>query len=126
MQIAKLDHVNIITTQLDIMINWYADVLGLHKGYRPNFGFPGAWLYAGDTAIVHLVTADEPAVGSELILKLEHFALSATGSKNEFEEKLKAMGIKFRSSTVDEVSLVQVNVHDPDGNHIHVDFPADR
>jgi len=24
---------------------------------------------------------------------------------------------------VDDFELCQINVHDPDGNHIHVDFP---
>ncbi|MCJ7873093.1 VOC family protein [Phaeobacter sp. J2-8] len=52
------DHVNIRTTNLDTMIAWYGDILGLHPGKRPPFRFPGAWLYLGDRAVVHLVAVD--------------------------------------------------------------------
>ena len=36
------------------------------------------------------------------------------------------MGIPYRLSRVPPgpVDVVQVNIHDPDGNHIHVDFTA--
>ena len=126
MQIAKLDHVNLRTTQLDSMVEWYTKVLGMTAGDRPNFQFPGAWMYIGNTAVVHLVDIeDEWAVGSEVALKLEHFALSASG-REAFEAKLKAMGEQYRRSDVLDINIIQMNVWDPDGNHIHVDFPADE
>ena len=58
MQIGNLDHVNVRTSQLDAMIDWYSNILGLRQGDRPNFPFPGAWMYAGDQAVVHLVEVD--------------------------------------------------------------------
>lgn len=123
MQVVKLDHVNIRTAQLDVMINWYTDVLGLHNGYRPESSSSGAWLYADTTAIVHLVQIDDSAAtGSESSLKLEHFALSATG-RDEFDSKLQASAEKFELVELPAVNLVLYNVWDPDGNHIHVDFP---
>ena len=126
MQINKLDHVNVRTTQLDVMIDWYNEILGLKIGDRPNFSFAGAWMYAGDDAVVHLVGNDHSnAVCSEAELKLEHFALSASGL-NEFEEKLNRLDIPFRRSEIPEIKIVQINVWDPDGNHIHVDFNLDE
>ncbi|MEO0767438.1 MAG: VOC family protein [Pseudomonadota bacterium] len=122
MQITRLDHVNLRTTQLEAMIDWYVDVLGLINGARPDFGFPGAWLYAGDVAIVHLVgVAQDAGVGSETALKLEHFAMRATDAV-EFEARLRDRGVDFRKSGIDELGLVAFNIWDPDGNHIHVDF----
>ncbi len=122
MQIGKLDHVNIRTTQLEAMVEWYTRVLGMRRGDRPNFPFPGAWMYAGDHAAVHLVGIDgDPATGSEAPLKLEHFALTATGRAN-FEAKLTDMGEAFRISRVADFGITQFNVWDPDGNHIHIDF----
>ena len=56
--IEQLDHVNLRTSRLEEMTRWYVDVMGLRSGFRPNFPFPGAWLYAGDRAIVHLVGED--------------------------------------------------------------------
>ncbi len=125
MQIHQLNHVNLRTTRLEIMISWYQDVLGLTLGPRPDFPFPGAWLYAGDTAFVHLVGIDgDQGTGSEVELKLEHFAFSATGAE-EFENRLRERGEKYQKSELPQINLVAVNVWDPDGNHIHVDFRMD-
>ena len=126
MQIEKLDHVNLRTIQLENMINWYREVLGMRVGDRPNFPFPGAWMYANDIVMVHLIGIDGPeGIGSEAHLKLEHFAFSASGL-HEFEDKLKAMDIEYRRVDLSAFKLVQINIWDPDGNHIHVDFAADE
>lgn len=126
MQLGKLDHVNVRTTQLDTMIDWYTKVLGMYSGKRPDFPFPGAWMYADETVSVHLVGVDEPvAIGSESSLKLEHFAFTATGLA-EFEARLQAMGKQYHRSELPSINLIQLNVWDPDGNHIHIDFPTDE
>jgi len=126
MQVKKLDHVNIRTTQLDTMINWYTNVLGLENGYRPRFTFEGAWLYASGSVIIHLVQIDEKnTIGSESSLKLEHFALQAAGAI-EFEATLNKASEKFKRIELAEINAVLYNVWDPDGNHIHIDFPMDE
>ena len=126
MQILRLDHVNIRTTQLEAMVQWYTELLDLQLGPRPNFPFGGAWLYAGDIAIVHIIEIeDSQAVGSEASLKLEHFAMRATGL-NAFEAKLKARDELYRRSDISDFGIAQFNIWDPDGNHIHVDFLLDE
>jgi len=126
MPILRLDHVNLRTTQLDRMVQWYTEFLDLKLGPRPNFPFDGAWLYAGDIALVHIVVIDdESAVGSEKNLKLEHFALRASGM-NAFEAKLKAKNELYRRSDITDFGIAQFNIWDPDGNHIHVDFMHDE
>lgn len=122
MQISRLDHVNLRTTQLETMIKWYESVLGLELGSRPDFPFAGAWLYVGDIPVVHIIAVDDDkAVGSEESLKLEHFALRATGMR-EFEDKLKARSERYRRSDITGFGIAQFNIWDPDGNHSHVDF----
>ena len=124
MKIEKLDHVNLRTANLDMMVVWYSTILGLTAGKRPNFAFPGAWLYAGDQPVVHLVGVDgNPGAGSEGALKLEHFALSATG-RAEFESRLTTAGEKFERSELSDFGIIQLNVWDPDGNHLHIDFAS--
>ncbi|MEP3275141.1 MAG: VOC family protein [Stappiaceae bacterium] len=119
MQLKKLDHVNVRTSNLEQMIEWYTDILGMRNGERPPFPFPGAWMYAGDQAVVHLVVVDQEPVTSGL--KLEHFALSATGLA-AFIERLTQRGIEYQCARVPEFDVFQVNVYDCDGNHIHIDF----
>lgn len=121
MGIERLDHVNVVTARLDEMVAWYQDVLGLTLGHRPNFPFPGAWLYAGDHPIVHLVDSEDTKVGSEVALKLEHFAFAASDMA-AFEAALEKHNQAFEKSPVSGTNLLQFHVADPDGNHIHVDF----
>lgn len=104
------------------MVTWYETVLGLQSGPRPDFPFGGAWLYAGDAAVVHLVEdTDQARCGSEVALKLEHFAFSAAGA-SAFEKALKTNGRPFKRIEVRSAGLVQFHVSDPDGNHVHIDF----
>ena len=122
MPLTRLDHVNLRTTRLSAMIDWYEALLGLRNGPRPNFPFAGAWLYAGDFPTVHLVEIDgAEATGSETELKLEHFAFSAT-DEAAFRQTLEQRDERFKRSEISAIHLAQYNVWDPDGNHIHIDF----
>ena len=120
MPLTAFDHVNVRTARLDEMIAFYGDILDLHPGKRPDFGFPGAWLYLGEQAYIHLVGADAPLHAGDN-LTLEHFAFRAKDFKS-FEGKLKARGIDYQLAIIKDFQIVQVNFFDPDGNHIHVDF----
>lgn len=44
--VGVLDHFNIRTRNLAETVRFYEDVLGLENGARPNFAFPGAWMYS--------------------------------------------------------------------------------
>ncbi len=54
-----LHHINIVTLDLASSIAFYRDALGLTLGDRPDFDFPGAWLYDNDKPAVHLNEAVE-------------------------------------------------------------------
>ena len=124
MTLSSLDHVNIRTANLVPMSAFYERVLGLNKGPRPPFSFGGAWHYCGGIAAVHLVEVRKAPAGKEP--RLEHFAFRAKGMKT-FLEKLRQEEIPFDVRVVPESGIQQVNVSDPDGNHIEVQFlPDDR
>lgn len=133
MEILRLDHVNLRTTQIDVMIAWYTDILGMHIGVRPNFRFDGVWMYTGDLAAVHLVTLEASKdvdvtsnnIDSKAGLKLEHFAFAATGL-NQFVEKLEQKDIAYRRADIPDINVIQINLWDPDGNHVHLDFINDE
>jgi catechol 2,3-dioxygenase-like lactoylglutathione lyase family enzyme len=120
MSLRSLDHVNVRTSRLAAMKTFYQDVLGMTVGPRPAFSFGGAWLYCGGRAVVHLVeVASQPTPGPSL--QLEHFAF-AGDDLDVFRARLEAAGVTHRIETVADFGLRQVHLHDPDGNHIHVDF----
>ncbi len=121
MEIGRLDHVNVRTSRLDEMVQWYEEYLGLKNGPRPDFEFGGAWLYSGEYPTVHLVEVDNECASLEP--KIEHFAFRASGY-HSFIEKLEAGGIKADVRRVPGLPIIQVNVEDCDGNHIHIDFDA--
>lgn len=121
MELGRLDHVNIRTARLDEMVRWYGEVLGMPAGERPPFEMPGAWLYAGDLPIVHLVGA--ASVEGAADPGLEHFAIRAKGLAS-LVARLKDKGVAYSIDEVPTLPIVQVNFCDPDGNRIHVDFDA--
>ncbi len=102
------------------MVEWYADILGFPTGPRPDFPFGGAWLYMGDQAVIHLVeVADRPQAGGNITL--EHFAFRATdlaGMRSRLDDR----DVAYSIDPVPGLPVVQINLHDPDGNHIHIDF----
>jgi len=76
-------------------------------------------MYMGDRPVVHLV--GEAQARRPADLTLEHFAFRAEGLA-AFQETLTAHGVTMQLTEVTDAGIVQVNIHDPDGNHIHVDF----
>ena len=121
MGLQRLDHINVCTRHLDQLKAFYSEVLGLTPGPRPNFSFGGAWMYCGAFPVVHLVErpALEPTQGD---LRIQHFAFAANDLEG-FLARLKSLGVEYRVGILDDFELCQVNVHDPDGNHVHIDFP---
>jgi len=119
MEIRGLDHVNIRTADLARMVEWYGKVLGLVPGLRPAFSFGGAWLYCGNQPIVHLVEVAEKPRAIEP--RIEHFALEGRGLR-AFLDRLERLGVAYELGSPPGSGLTQVNIRDPDSNHIHVDF----
>jgi len=120
--IRRLDHVNVRTANLEGLVRFYTDVLGLRRGERPPLGFPGAWMYAGEQAVIHLVGVEQQPK-PEGALSLEHFAFSASNLA-EFQARLQRLGVDCKHSRQAGTGNVVLNLRDPDGNRLHVDFPA--
>ncbi|AKS47178.1 Catechol 2,3-dioxygenase [Octadecabacter temperatus] len=123
MKMLGLDHVNVRTAKLAEMVRFYENVLGLRSGARPDFPFAGAWIYIAENPVIHLVEVAEECASIEP--KIEHFALRATGL-TELTERLTQADIRHSVDRVPGVPIVQVNLEDVDGNHIHIDFHSDE
>lgn len=123
MGLLDLDHVNIRTTNLTAVAAFYETVLGLESGERPAFRFGGAWLYCGAKAAVHLVEVPEEPDSPKP--RIEHFAFKASGLE-AFLTRLRAHKVPYWISIVPGPEARQVNVRDPDGNHIEIQFAGDE
>ena len=62
MEVTGLFHVAIKTNDLDATVKFYTDVLGMKLVHRPDFGFPGAWIAAGDNVPIVHIYAGGPAL----------------------------------------------------------------
>ena len=54
MTVIAIEHVLVLSDDVERTRDFYCDVLGLETGDRPPLEFPGYWLYAGVTAVVHI------------------------------------------------------------------------
>ncbi len=59
-QFLKLHHVSVLVNDVDAALAFYRDILGMEvDDTRPDLGYPGAWLKAGD-AQLHLLELPNP------------------------------------------------------------------
>ena len=118
MSIALLDHVNIATSKLEDTKDFFVDVLGLAVGDRPNFEFPGYWLYAGDQDIVHLVGV-EGGDGAEPKSPLDHFAFR-TDDLEGMAARLDQHEVKYLRVEAPDGSRRQLFLRDPNNVTIEI------
>src|SRR5258706_2075483 len=100
MGVGVLDHFNIRTRKLADTVRFYEDILGLEKGDRPNFAFPGAWMYSEGKAVVHLVDiskTEEPQKPDSGVV--HHVAFVSRGFA-DMKQRLESGGFAYDSRQV--------------------------
>jgi catechol 2,3-dioxygenase-like lactoylglutathione lyase family enzyme len=124
--VGVLDHFNIRTSKLGDTVRFYEDVLGLEKGARPNFAFPGAWMYSEGRAVVHLVdisrTEEPQKPDSGVVHHVAFMSRDFAGMKKRLQSK----GMQFDSRQVPGGDLWQIFVNDPNGVMIELNYEAAR
>ena len=116
----------IMTNDLDATVKFYTDVLGMKLVHRPDFGFPGAWIAAGDAVPIIHIYAGGPALGTDGktpygTAALDHVSLTIKGW-DECLERVKKLGYDWRAAIVPGTSLWQIFVHDPSGVMMELTF----
>ena len=125
MAILGMNHFTILTDNLEATQNFYCELLDLQVGKRPNFSFPGLWLYNKEgAAILHVVGGRER---SDLRAgTLDHMALTATGllptlavlEKHDIEYDLR----RLDAPEAGDVNLWQLFFMDPNNAKVELDF----
>jgi catechol 2,3-dioxygenase-like lactoylglutathione lyase family enzyme len=135
MALTRLDHYSVRTTDVEGTRGFYETVVGLRVGPRPEFPFPGVWLYNGDQAVVHVIGID-PNDSSGLKDYLGDRQGAGTGSGNfdhiafvasdieGMRAHLTKTGADFRERNVPGLKLDQIFLTDPNGIVIELNYPA--
>ncbi len=117
--ISAVNHLGRITKRVEASRDFYRDVLGFREVARPNFNFPGAWLY-NYGIMIHLIyneAASDP--DGEIQTRGDHLALH-TDDLAAAERLLNEHGVAYRKNTVADTGLVQIFCRDPDGHHVEI------
>lgn len=120
----RLDHVNVRSRDLEGMRAFFETVVGLTVGDRPNFDFPGYWLYgaAPGEAIVHLVGVPDDGQ-QDVPGPVDHFAFRG-GDYDRQMAAINGAGLKAREVTVPGRPVRQVFVKGPESVTVELQFPV--
>jgi catechol 2,3-dioxygenase-like lactoylglutathione lyase family enzyme len=103
-------------------VDFYERIVGLRVGPRPDLGFPGAWLYAGDTAVLHLYF--ERPIPNPPAGVIDHMAFTAKDLKtvkSVFDEAGYPYKLQHRPN-----GPWQLFCEDPSGAKVELNFSPDE
>ena len=124
MSVGVLDHFNIRTRKLDDTVRFYEDVMGLEKGPRPNFAFPGAWMYSEGKAVVHIVDISKTDEQQKPDSGVVHHVAFASRGFDGMKQRLQSKNMRFDARQVPGGDLWQIFVDDPNGVMIELNYEA--
>ena len=137
----SLNHFSIRSLEIEKTTTFFNKVLGLTIGPRPEFPFPGVWLYNGDesdwsNAVLHLIAIDKndpdglkKYLGDRATTSLQgsgaidHIAFFAKGLEDKIQ-LLRTLKVPYRERTVPVLKLHQIFLDDPNGIVIELNYPA--
>ncbi|NPU15280.1 MULTISPECIES: VOC family protein [Bradyrhizobium] len=122
--VGVLDHFNIRTRNLQETVRFYEDVLGLENGDRPNFAFPGAWMYSEGRPVVHLVDISPTSEAQKPDSGVVHHVAFVSRGFAGMKARLAAKGMPFDARQVPGGELWQIFVRDPNGVMIELNYEA--
>jgi catechol 2,3-dioxygenase-like lactoylglutathione lyase family enzyme len=123
MSIQAMNHFTVLARDLAATRAFYIGLLGFTDGPRPPFDFPGAWLYIGDQAVLHIIAGTpvpDPPAGV-----IDHMAFSA-GDLGGTVALLKEHKIDYILRRQAGDGPWQLFFHDPNGAKVELDFSPDE
>lgn len=132
MPLLKMEHYLVMTDDIEKTKHFYQDVIGLQVGFRADLGFPGYWLYLGDTPVIHIAewesyTAHSNALGIPVTTRgdstgaFDHIAFNGSDAAAMIA-LLHARHVPFMRNDVPNVGLIQLFLFDPNGVKIELNY----
>ena len=129
MRVEALDHVNIITADLEGSVRFYAELFGLEPrdGPPPLTHENARWMYdAAGRAVIHINSLECPRAYDREVRAgptgaLHHVALRCSGYE-ELRARLASYGLEHRINVVAAVGLRQIFVLDPNQVLLELNF----
>ena len=123
MAIEGMNHFTILTDDIEATRDFYCVLLDLKVGWRPNFNFPGLWLYDDKSAILHVIGGKTRAEMRPGVI--DHMAFSATDLRGT-AQRLTERGLRYdlRRLANSADGQWQLFCHDPNGARVELDFDA--
>ena len=125
MPLTRMEHLLVLTDDIEGTKDFYCRALGLEVGERPPLEFPGHWLYLEGVPCIHLAYRDAYTAHSERLgipaspNAVDHVAFSG----NDYAEaaaRLEREGVEARTNAVPGAGLRQLFVEDPNGLKIEI------
>jgi catechol 2,3-dioxygenase-like lactoylglutathione lyase family enzyme len=132
MPLTKLEHYLVLSDDIDATRDFYVAVLGMQDGFRPPLGFPGHWVYIGDTPVIHIAewptyTAHSKSKGVDVSMRAEgtgpvdHIAFAAEDYAGVLE-RIRKHGVAVRENNNPGNTVRQLFLFDPNGVKIEINF----
>lgn len=132
MQVLALDHINIITGDLNHTAEFYADMFELDRRDAPPPLTPenAQWMFDScDRAIVHINSLDCPRafdrdVKEGVTGSIHHIALKCMGF-DEMVSRLDNRKAEYQLNLIEAIGLKQIFTQDPNGILLELNFFGD-
>ena len=123
--IEGINHYNLRADEetIEVLKEFYIEIVGLKLGHRPPFKNGGYWLYANQKDVLHLSFSKNDIV-NELNVNstFDHMAFTCQ-DEDKYIGLLTKKNIKFSIREIPEIGTRQIFFKDPAGNGIELIFP---
>ena len=123
MSVQGMNHFTVLSDDLEATRKFYCDLLGFEIGARPNFRFPGYWLWVGGEPILHVIHREQ--LNEVRAGVIDHMAFTATDLPGTVA-KLEKAGVKYELRRLPAESIRggtwQLFFDDPHGGKVEFDF----
>jgi len=125
MALTRMEHLLVLTEDIEATKDFYCRALGLEVGERPPLEFPGHWLYVEGVPCIHVADRDAYTAHSERLGipaspdAVDHVDFNGDDYA-EAVARLEREGVEATTNAVPGAGLRQLFLEDPNGLKIEI------